>query len=291
MPSVVRQRSARDDPAPFVVSKPITPVRESQPAFTISPGREASQARRQDPVFRIGDAAHVKPDPVIRPDVARRPDPIVKRPEPIVAAPERSQIPTVSATPPPLYVEPRRPQASKDEAEPEFFDGRASGYARIIKLLWSVLIVAGLLLLLVQLTYVYRSQIANQIPALRPVLTQACEALNCRVAYPRRIDMISITSSSLRASPDASNDAPDSMTLRLTLRNTLDQPQEWPTLVLDLTDFSGTIVVRKNLPPASYLPSETLQGPFAAASEVAAGVPIELNGVKVNGYQLGKFFP
>ncbi|WP_233583222.1 DUF3426 domain-containing protein [Candidimonas sp. SYP-B2681] len=290
MPSVVRQRATRDKPAPFVVSKPTTSVRESQPAFTISPGREANQARRQDPVFRIGDAAHVKPDP-IHPDIARRPDSVVKRPDPIVAGPDRSQKPAVGASPPPLYVEPRRPYVSKEPDAPKFLNDRAPGYAGVLKLLWSVLIVIGLLLLLAQLAYVYRSQIANQIPALRPVLTQACEALNCRVAYSRRIDMISIMSSSLRASPGAASDAPDSMTLRLTLRNTLDKPQEWPTLVLDLTDFSGTVVVRKNLPPAAYLPSETLQGPFAAESEVAAGVPIVLNDIKVNGYQLGKFFP
>jgi hypothetical protein len=154
-----------------------------------------------------------------------------------------------------------------------------------------VLIVVGLLLLLAQLVYVYRSQIATQIPALRPVLTQACETMGCRVAYSRHIDMISVISSSLRASPGAASDAPESMTLRLTLRNTFDKPQEWPTLVLDLTDFSGTIVVRKNLPPAAYLPPEVLRGPFAAKSEVTAGVPIVLNGLKVNGYQLGKFFP
>jgi len=80
------------------------------------------------------------------------------------------------------------------------------------------------------------------------------------------------------------------MSLHFTLRNMYDKPQEWPTLQLDLTDFSGTRVVRKNLPPEAYLTPEDLQRPFPAGSELTSTVPVALNGVKVNGFQLEKFF-
>jgi hypothetical protein len=248
-----------------------------------------------------------------------------------------------------IYVEPRRDGADTEsrsaESRPievrpvearsggtrsigtEFIASERSAFDGIMRVFWSVLIVAGLFFLACQLVYVYRAQIANTVPALRPVLEQACEPLHCKVPYSRQIDLISIMSSSLRAvapadkGQDKAQDkakgqdkgqdkakgqdkgqdkaksqekdkdaASDSMMLQLTMRNQYDKAQEWPTLVLDLTDFSGTLVVRKNLPPQLYLSSETLQHPFAPASEITVSVPIAMNGQKINGYQLAKFF-
>lgn len=203
---------------------------------------------------------------------------------------------------PVVYVEPRHTADAFGRApEPEFMDGDASPSVGIARILWGVLIVAGLVLLFAQLAYVYRSQIANSVPMLRPVLEHVCEPLQCRVAYSRQIEMISIMSSSLRATPGAPAAAKEnpgetqaaassSMSLQVTLRNTLDKPQEWPTLVLDLTDFSGALIVRKNLPPDAYLPAQTLQQPFAASSEIAVSLPIVLEGLQVNGYKVDKFF-
>src|SRR5690606_9045397 len=129
-----------------------------------------------------------------------------------------------------------------------------------------------------------------------------CDTLDCRVPYARQIDQISIMSSSLRSgtgaavgSEQADETAADGqatppMLLQLTLRNTYDKPQEWPTLVLDLTDLSGTRVVRKNLEPDGYLPAGVRSQPFKAGSEISVSVPIILKDVKANGYQLDKFF-
>ena len=62
-------------------------------------------------------------------------------------------------------------------------------------------------------------------------------------------------------------------------------------LTLDLVDFSGTVVARKNLAPDAYLSADALRKPFAGKSEIVVTVPIMLNGIKINGFQLGKFFP
>jgi hypothetical protein len=194
-----------------------------------------------------------------------------------------------------IYVEPRRDgaDAASGSGAADFIGPERPAWYGIVRVFWSVLIAAGLVLLLAQLLYVYRAQIANTVPVFRPVLERACEPLHCKVPYTRRIDLISIMSSSLRAVAPADKGqeaASDSMMLQLTMRNRHDKPQEWPTLVLDLTDFSGTLVVRKNLPPQLYLPSETLQHPFAPSSEITVSVPIGLQGQKINGYQLAKFF-
>src|SRR5690606_30904476 len=167
--------------------------------------------------------------------------------------------------------------------------------------------VVGMLVLAGQLTYIYRAQLANNMPVLRPVLERACVKLQCQVPYSRQIDQISIMSSALRAGPRAPGAsagaadtagttgaavpaATDTMRLHFALRNMYDKAQELPTLQLDLTDFSGTRVVRKNLPPEAYLTPEDLQRPFPAGSELTSTVPVALNGVKVNGFQLEKFF-
>src|SRR3546814_16220651 len=72
-----------------------------------------------------------------------------------------------------------------------------------LRFFWAALVVIGLFFLLAQLAYVYRAQIANQVTFLRPVLERACQPLHCKVPYARKIDAISIMSSSLRAGPDA----------------------------------------------------------------------------------------
>lgn len=220
--------------------------------------------------------------------------------EPVL--PIRSRAEAAGHRPGEVYIAPR--------AEPRITHSLDDGYrveprryraGMIARVFWRALVVLGLALLLAQLAYVYRAQIANQVPVLRPILERACASLDCEVSYAREIDAIAIMNSALRAETASSsgddeqtgeqNSGPtDTMILSFTLRNSYDKPQEWPTLALGLTDFSGTLVVRKNLPPEAYLPPEVAGRPFAAGSEITARVPIALNEHKVSGYQLDKFF-
>ncbi len=304
-PSVVRQRPApaAEEPARTApqqaANHTVSPDAEmphsgTADPFTISSGRDAGlHPTRQDPVFRVGEplSAQPKSEPVIGQPPARP----MKEPQTGLPQIRRRD----DGLAPPVYVEPRRPASDPDEAAPAFLDGDGAAGRNPIRAVWAALALIGLALLLAQLAYVYRAQIANQAAFLRPVLEQACVPLHCKVPYARRIDSISIMSSSLRsgsaamaegAANAAGSAGSDSMVLQLTLRNTYDKPQEWPTLVLDLTDFSGTLIVRKNLPPESYLAPEAKSQPFPAGGEASISVPIALDGLKINGYKLGKFF-
>jgi predicted Zn finger-like uncharacterized protein len=307
-PSVVRQRPAPSVDMPAATAPqpaadhtvptdaPAPPSRAVDP-FTISSGPTAGpHPARQDPVFRVGEPLSAKSTS----------EPMVGRPQAEPLREAQAGLPQIrrrdDAHAPQIYVEPRRPASAADEAgTPAFLDSDMATGRSPIRIVWAALLIIGLALLLAQLAYVYRAQIANQATFLRPVLERACVPLHCKVAYTRRIDSISIMSSSLRAGSAATPDgtgaasaaaapSPDSMVLQLTLRNTYDKPQEWPTLVLDLTDFSGTLIVRKNLPPESYLTPDVQKQPFPAGSEASISVPIALNGLKINGYKLDKFF-
>lgn len=349
MPSVLRQRPSSNDSQEIATPQPPGPGHtvSSRPAhtsaddthFTISAGPKQP-------------AAAARPDPVLPADtrlMGSRAEPAIGRPqlsdkhvEPMVGEPrigrthsepriggDRAE--THRGRPGPdsvpddrtatsFYMEPRHEALPPHALRPAIDAGAggASAGARLLRSFWTVLVVVGLLVLLAQLAYIYRAQVANSVPVLRPLLERACVAMQCDVPYSRQIDQIAIMSSALRAGPrvadgtasggargDGSsgeaasgpaapgNTPPpnaDTMSLHLVLRNNYDKPQEWPTLVLDLTDFSGARVVRKNLPPHAYLSAQDLQHPFPAGSELTTTVPIALNGLKINGYQLDKFF-
>ena len=85
--------------------------------------------------------------------------------------------------------------------------------------------------------------------------------------------------------------APGAMTLRFSLRNTLDRPQEWPALSLSLTDFSGTLIARRTLMPRDYLDAQAAAGPFPAGNQLDVAIPLATQNLKINGYKLEPFFP
>lgn len=178
-------------------------------------------------------------------------------------------------------------------APPEFLDQDRQERRGLLRKLWGYACLVGLIALGLQLVYAYRTDIANSVPALRPVLETVCQPLGCTVGYARRLERIAIASSSLQPPPGAAaiDDGRSRLVLTLVLRNRYDKPQHWPALVLDLTDLSDTVVVRRVLKPEDYLTPEQLRGPFAPAGELKISVPIEVTGVQVNGYQLDKFFP
>lgn len=177
-------------------------------------------------------------------------------------------------------------------APPVFMDEQALRRTALVRKLWGYGCLLALVVLGLQWVYVYRSTIATAAPALRPALQSACRQLGCEIGYARRIERISITSSSLQP-PSGAAGAEEGRTrlvLNMTMRNRYDKPQPWPALVLELTDVSDTVVVRKVLRPETYLPADT-QGPFPASGEISLAVPLQVAGMQVNGYQLDKFFP
>ena len=178
-------------------------------------------------------------------------------------------------------------------APPEFLDQDRIERSGLVRRLWGYACLVGLIALGLQLLYVYRTDIANSVPALRPVLEAACKPLDCTVGYARRRDLISISSSSLQppAGAAAIDDGRTRLVLTVMLHNRHDKPQHWPALVLELNDLSDTVVVRKVLMPEHYLTPEQLRGPFGPQGALKISVPIEVTGVQVNGYQLDKFFP
>lgn len=187
-----------------------------------------------------------------------------------------------------LYIEPREGRISAPDLPQQ-----DSAESSLWGVFWTLLVMVGLALAVLQAAYIYRVQLASEIPALRPTLERYCEVLGCSVDYPRRLAQIAIMDSSLQAirGGEGARANGNHMKLDVVLRNNYDKPQQWPSLSVELVDFSGAVAARRLLAPSDYLPEISLQQPFPAKSEVRVSVPITVDGAQINGYQLDKFFP
>lgn len=176
---------------------------------------------------------------------------------------------------------------------PSFMDDGAQAHRAQRSRLWGVGCLLLALLLLGLLLYTYRNQVAASFPALRPALESACRPLACSISHERRIERISIMSSSLLAPPGGVSASADTQELMLTvvMRNRYNAPQPWPALSLELKDLADRVAVRKVLYPKDYLPNEVATQPFGANAERRLAVPISVRDIQVNGYQIDKFFP
>ncbi len=159
-------------------------------------------------------------------------------------------------------------------------------------LIWGFASFFAFVVILVQIAYIYRNDIATSLPSLRPTLNTLCESLKCEVSLVRQLDRITIDGSSLDqpSEPQAAG-RPAQMTLAFSMRNRLTQPQPWPHLLIELKDASNTPVVRKRLAPMDYLPAQFKDKPFLPNQELNLRLPIEVTGLQIAGFQLTRYFP
>ena len=175
--------------------------------------------------------------------------------------------------------------------QPEFLSD-SDDPGMVMRVFWGIASLLAVLALLAQGIYIYRNDIATRLPFVQPVLNNLCAQLNCNVSLSRHLERISIDASSLQQSGGQTQEGqPVEFALRFTMRNRYDKNQPWPHLSLELKDAAGVIVVRKIIAPYQYLPATLVDQPFAAAQEVNLLIPVTVNGLQINGFQLDKFFP
>lgn len=191
----------------------------------------------------------------------------VAAPEPVLVSAPVSSIPR----PKPYYA------GQKNEAKTGF--------------LWRLLLGLLLLFIVAQLLYVYRAQIANSVPLTRPVLQWLCEGIDCNLPYMREIDAIEVRQSALQEIPALSSGNTYAYQLQLQLKNNLAWPQEWPTLVLSFSDAAAAGMATIAIEPAEYLPVEKEALPFEAGAQQSIRVPVRVQGKKINGFSVEKYYP
>lgn len=148
---------------------------------------------------------------------------------------------------------------------------------------------AGLLagILAVQATYLFRTEIARELPGLRPLLVSACAAFGCAVPLPREVEWLSLESSDLQSEPNR----PGRYVLLTTLRNRAEHPLALPHLELTLTDAADRPVARRVMPPADWLPAHAADTALEARTSMAIRVNFEIRELMPTGYRIHVFYP
>lgn len=144
------------------------------------------------------------------------------------------------------------------------------------------------LLLLGQMAYFLRAELAAALPASRPLLIGFCQPLGCRVPMPRQLTRQAIVSSSLE------HDAEQKSRVRLTflLANRTGQTQEWPHVVLTLSDLRESPVAQKAFPPEDYLPKGTSpRAGFPPLSEQEVRLELDIGNLSAASYLLDVAYP
>lgn len=147
--------------------------------------------------------------------------------------------------------------------------------------------VIGLMALIVlQLTLLFRGEIASRLPALRPVVSTVAGIFGMSVDSVRSLSSLSIESFELQATG-----RDDHLALNAVLRNKDGHTVRWPAMELTLTDQSSAVVVRKVILPGDYLNRNASREGLSGRSEWPIRVNLDPGGLQLAGYSVALFYP
>jgi predicted Zn finger-like uncharacterized protein len=142
--------------------------------------------------------------------------------------------------------------------------------------------VIAALILMGQVAHHYRDPLAAQWPATRPALTAWCRSAGCTLEAPRRIDDVSVESTSLTRAIGF-----DAFILSVSLRSRGRVALATPSIDLSLTDGNGRLVARRALAPRDFGAATVLP----PASETALQIMLNASDYRVAGYTVEIFYP
>ncbi|AHG65004.1 DUF3426 domain-containing protein [Advenella mimigardefordensis] len=178
----------------------------------------------------------------------------------------------------------RRVQRDTEYDDPEHSNG--SG------LIWFLAVLFALIILFAQGAVVFRNQIVNVAPTLRPQLVQLCSFVGCEVGYTRSVRHLAILKPALRQvkTPATTADI-HSFRLQAILKNNDTIAQPLPSLVLSLKDASESVSARRIIKPEEYLLPDAQKRAFQPNDEIAIDLPVQVSRTDVAGFELSLFYP
>lgn len=184
-----------------------------------------------------------------------------------------------------------RPEALPDEPddgpEEDADDTESAPGPALRQAAWAAGATLLSLALLAQGVLMFRGEIVQSSPQMRPFMESLCAGLGCELPLPRDSAEIAIESSDIQ--PDAGREA--FFTLHATLRNRAEFQQAYPYLEITLTDARDKALVRKVLEPKEWLPASAPKDAFPAKRELVTRVSFEAPGVAAAGYRVYVFYP
>ena len=152
---------------------------------------------------------------------------------------------------------------------------------------WAMACFIALLALVAQSVFVFRNELSQEFPALRPKLIVLCSHLNCDLPLPREAQLLRSEYSELTFIPNS----PTLIQLNATLRNLAPFEQELPKLEVTLTDENEKVIVRKIFTAKQYMvQNERTQNSIEANEEIRAFLQLDLGELHSTGYSLFWFY-
>jgi predicted Zn finger-like uncharacterized protein len=154
---------------------------------------------------------------------------------------------------------------------------------------WTGAAILLAVVLVAQLVYMFRSQIALQFPLIRPGMVAICDWAGCTVPRSRDESAIRIEASDLVEAPGRTG----RILLTATISNRSAAAQEYPALELRLSDSSNQAVLSRVFSPADYLGRAIArEESIAPGGEVFVNMQIELlSKTPASGYGVRAFYP
>jgi predicted Zn finger-like uncharacterized protein len=179
------------------------------------------------------------------------------------------------------------PQPEVDYVD-RFTRSRRGRWSRLVEKLTVLGLPVLLLALTGQAVFHFRDALAARVPALKPMLVQACALVGCTIGPLHQSSGLSIDASDLQADPAHRG----LLMLTATLRNRSGLPLAFPHLELTLTDAQDQVVVRRVLLPPEYVGNGAdLAAGIPANAEVPVKVFIDASATNQAGYRLYAFYP
>ena len=147
-------------------------------------------------------------------------------------------------------------------------------------------VIALVVLAALQLTLLFRSEIASRVPVLRPVVSVVASAFGLGVDAVRSLASLSIESFELQATG-----RDDHLALNAVLRNKDPHTVRWPAMELTLTDQASAVVVRKVILPSDYLDRKASRAGLDGRSEWPIRLNLDPGGLQLAGYSVALFYP
>ena len=139
-----------------------------------------------------------------------------------------------------------------------------------------------------QTIYYFRTPIASQFPQIKSYLTQLCAFIGCKVALPKRLDMLAIDDSEMREDANYEH----VLQFSITLINKANVALSYPSIELSLTDANDEIIIRRTISPEKYLALNhhptigNIDIGIAAKDRLQLKLALNTNGTPIAGYRL-----
>ncbi len=151
----------------------------------------------------------------------------------------------------------------------------------------SLLALALIVLLALQLVWWQRESVMVYWPASQPIYQQVCAQLGCHVSPPRDIDGLQVQPSDLRQVDD-----PHHLELKVPLRNRFQVALAYPAIELTLLDRQNNVVLRRVLWPQDYVPPGTrIDGGLPARTTQTMIVRLDTGNVIASNFRIEIFYP